>query len=131
MFNNLYQKHFPPKKIRISTKDDINPYITPALKNSIKVRNRLERLAKQWPLTYRETYRKYRNKLTALLRYTKNEYYKDQLKWNKEDPKSHWKIINSILGRTSNTTNKQQIDLKPHCVDIPKNLMNILLVWEM
>ena len=119
MFENLYQKHFPPKQIRISTKDDISPYITPALKNSIRERNRLERLAKKWPLTFGTTYRKYRNKLTALLRMTKNKYYKDQLKLNQGNAKSHWKTINSILGRTSKPTNTQQIDLKSPCDDIP------------
>ena len=81
-FNSLFQQHFPLKQIRSDNKHDKSPYITPALKKSITERNRLERLAKKWPLTYSDTYRKYRNKLTSLLRAAKNKYHQDQLKNN-------------------------------------------------
>ena len=59
-FKDLYDKYFPIKRIRFNTKNDISPHVTPALRNSIKERNRLERLARKWPLTYREMYRKYK-----------------------------------------------------------------------
>lgn len=90
------------RKILIKKKDERSPYITKALKKSLTERNKLERLASKWPITYRESYRKYRNKLTSILRAAKNKYYKDQLKENQGDPKSQWKSINNILSRTSN-----------------------------
>ena len=70
-FKELYHKHFPIKQVRINSKNEISPHVTPALKNSIRERNRLERLAAKWPLTYKETYRIYRNKLNTLLKRAK------------------------------------------------------------
>lgn len=90
------------------------------MKNSIREKNRLERLAKLWPLTYGETFRKYRNKLSTILRNAKNQYYKEKLKLNQGNPKFHWNTINSLLGGTSKACNNQQIDLQPTCDDIPK-----------
>ena len=117
-FHKLFQKHFPLRKTRLDKKSEINPHITPALKTSIKERNRLERLAKKWPLTYRVTYKQYRNKLTSILRSAKNIYYKNQLKDNQGNPKKHWNTRNTLLGRTSCLSN-QTIKFDPPCTDIP------------
>lgn len=116
-FNILFQKHFPLKSVCINNKHEHRPYITLALKNSIKEKHRLERLANKWPLTYGNTYKTYRNKLTSILRAAKNKYYKDQLKDNQGDPKSHWNSINSLLGR-SNAAEEKSIHLKPHSNDV-------------
>lgn len=67
-----YIKNTFQLKELVCSKNGIRPSITPALKNNIKERNRLERLVKKRPLTYIETYRKYRNKLTSTLREAKN-----------------------------------------------------------
>lgn len=91
------------------------------MKNSIRERNRLERLAAKWPLTYNETYRKYRSKLTSLLRLAKENYYKNELKSNQGNPKSHWKIINCVLGRSSNVKT-HQIELKQSCDNVSSKL---------
>lgn len=116
-FNHLFQKNFPERKIRVNPKHDYSPYVTPALRNSIKERNRLERLARKWPLTYGEMYRKFRNKLTSTLRAAKNKFYKDNLKVTQGDPKLHWRSINSLLGKNSQSAN-QHIELNPLCSDI-------------
>ena len=60
-FYYLFQQHFPKKQINLRRKSEVSPHVTPALKNSIREKHRLERLAKKWPLTYSEVYRKYRN----------------------------------------------------------------------
>lgn len=40
------KKHFPIQKSSLNKNNEISPYITPALKRSIKENHRLERLAK-------------------------------------------------------------------------------------
>lgn len=132
-FDKLFQVHFPIKNIRHNKKNEISPYITPALKNSIKEKNRLERLAKKWPLTYGELYKRYRNKLTTTLRLAKNTYFKNQLKANQGIPKRQWNSINSLLGRSRDL--KSVIDLHPPCTDTATKfnehfLRNILTVPE-
>lgn len=59
----------------------------------------------------------YRNKLTSILRAAKDKSYKDHLQATQGNPRSHWKSINSILGRNTNINNKA-IALKPFCSDI-------------
>lgn len=119
-FYSLFQRHFPIQQVRVNKKHEISPYITPTLRKCIKERNRLERLAKKWPLTYAAYYRKYRNSLTSTLRAAKNMYYQDKLKDNQGNPKTHWTCINSILGRTPER-NKEVIKLEPPCqeTDVP------------
>ena len=95
------------KQVKLNKKREVSPHVTPALKSSLKERNRLERLAKKWPLTYKEYYRKYRNTLTSTLRTATNKYYQDKLKCNQGNPKFHWKCINNILGRTTNNGNNK------------------------
>lgn len=117
-FDNLFQKYFPEKIIVVTNKIERSPHITPALRNSIKEKHRLERLSHKWPLTFKEKYKQYRNKLTTVLREAKNNYYKQQLKDNQGDPKSHWKSINSILGKNQITNHNHEIELKPCNLDI-------------
>ena len=62
-------------------------------------------------------YRKYRNKLTSILRQAKGNYYKNRLKSNQGNQKSNWKTINNILGRSSNAK-INQIELKHPCDNV-------------
>ena len=104
--------HFPKNKIYLRKKNEVSPYVTPALRISIREKHRLERLAKKWPLTYSETYKRYRNKLTSVLRTAKNNYYKNHLRDNQCNPKRQWSTINTLLGR-SNNYSKTKIELNP------------------
>lgn len=116
-FYELFQNHFPITKCRLNKKVEISPYITFGLKKSIKEKNRLERLAKKWPITFGNIYRKYRNKLTSTLRAAKDLYYKKQLNENQGNPRKQWNTVNSILGRAS-SSNKRNIELSPSCMNI-------------
>ena len=117
-FTKLFNECFPIKKFHVGKKDMISPHITLGLKTSIKERKRLERLSIKWPLSYREKYRTYRNKLTKLLKLAKDNYYKDSLRNNQGNAKETWKIINSILGKqTISQSNAIDIDCGP--VSIP------------
>ena len=70
-FKTNYDICFPEKIIKLNRKKERSPHITEALKTSIKEKNRLEKLAHKWPLTYKDHYKKYRNKLNSLLKAAK------------------------------------------------------------
>ena len=54
-------------------------------------------------------YRMYRNFLTMLIKVTKNNYYKNQIKLNKGDPKTIWNIVNEITGSSNKKTTENTI----------------------
>lgn len=116
---NLYNEHFPAKKVLVKKKSKDSPYITTSLRKSIIERHRLERLARKWPSVYLQTYKNYRNNLTAILRAAKNNYYKTQLKACQGNPSMHWKMINTILGKKHSIENSGIIHLESHSSDVP------------
>ena len=118
-FKNSFDNCFPSKTVKINPKSIRSPYITTALISSIKEKkNRLEKLAFEWLITFKEQYGVYRNKLTFLLKAAKKKYYQDQLTSNQGNPKSHWKSINNILGRSTDSKH-QTIEVHPPSTEIP------------
>ena len=117
-FKIIFDNCFPNKTIKINTKHNRSPHITPALKKSIREKHRLEKLAYKWPLTFREQYRTYRNRLTSFLKEAKRKYHQDQLVANQGNRKSHWHSINNILGKSAVDKNSK-IELRPFCSNIP------------
>lgn len=110
-FIELFDECFPLQNVCVTNKEKMCPYITSGLKASIKEKKRLERLSIKWPLSYREKYKIYRNKLTSLLRLAKNNYRKESLNNNQGNAKATWKILNGILGKQShNQSNFIDID---------------------
>ena len=96
----LYNKSFPYKK---SNKPyfDRKPWLTSALKESIKIKNRLYAnrnkgvtIDEQW-----SNYKIYRNKLYHLIRVTEWQYYQDQFTKHKSNLKKSWQIIKTIINK--------------------------------
>ena len=44
-------------------------------------------------------YKRYKNKLTAIMRYCEKEYYTDMLVVHKGNIKETWKILNSLINK--------------------------------
>ena len=65
----------------------------------IKEKNRLQKLAAKWPISYGPSYRKIRNKVTESIRIAKNKYFKDRLLGCSGDSKNTWKVINDVMNR--------------------------------
>ena len=109
--DRLIDKHCPKKRI-LKTKRQIKskPRITPALSNSIKIKNGVY---KQFckasdPIKNRklhERFKNYRNLTIILTRVCKEDYYKSFFKDNKKDSKKIWEGIRS----TVSVTNKKSI----------------------
>lgn len=53
-----------------------------------------------------EEYRKLRNKITKLIKNTKNNYYRNKIEENPKDPKFIWKIINNSFNKDKNVKPK-------------------------
>ena len=97
IFNNLFDKHFPIKTREI--KLDKKIYITNEIKKTIRDKNRLQKLAAKWPISYGPLYKDKRNEVTKLIRISKNQHYKDKLLECAGDSRSTWRIINEIMNK--------------------------------
>ena len=92
-----------------------NKVQTPALSNSIKIKNRIYKqfckandVIKKRKL--HEQFKNYRNLTTILTRVCKEEYYKSFFQDNKKDSKKVWEGIRSIVSVT-NKKSRQNINL--------------------
>ena len=88
-FIKLFDKHFPGKKIKLQY-NTRKPWLTPALKQSIRIKNKLYRKLITIGSSYYECqYKTYRNKLNSLLKCAEKQYIADLLESNKSNLKKH------------------------------------------
>jgi len=86
----------------VKEKSLAKPYITSDIKAMIREKNRLQRKYAKHPVTFAESFKKLRNKLTLTIRKAKAEYYKNKFEQSSGDSKKTWNIINNILSRSKN-----------------------------
>lgn len=122
LYKDKFHSSFPVKNTKVVDKYNRSPYISTALKNSIKEKHRLERLASKWPLSYGLRYKTYRNQLVTLLRVAKNKYFQDKFKNQQGNSKLIWNTINNLLGRNNNKS-ANEIKLKNN-KDLTANVFN-------
>ena len=102
-FNEIMIREFnlayPLVTKTINENKTYHPWLTPGLKESIKMKNRMYKKFVKHPITYGPQYRMYRNNLTKLLKISKNNYYLSKFEESKSNIKANWKNINHILGK--------------------------------
>ena len=76
------------------------PWISSALKKSIRQKNRLFSLSLKYPCDYtRSRYRTYKNRLNHLLRISERTYVSEHLEHYSSDMKRQWRVINTVIER--------------------------------
>ena len=107
IFKNLFDKHFPSVTRKIELDNKV--YINNEIKELIKEKNKFQKLAAKWPISYGSLYKSMRNRVTKLIRKSKNQHYKNKLLECAGDSRSTWKIINDLMNknksRDSNLSN--------------------------
>jgi len=98
----LYEKAFPFRTKTVSIAVNHRPWITSAIKKSINKKNLLYKSYVKHKTTESfNSYKAYRNKLTAILRKAEKNYYAAKLENVKDNLAKTWKILNSIISRTT------------------------------
>lgn len=105
LFHNiLYQifdKHFPMKRIKLGYKTR-KPWLTPAIKASIKHKNKLSYVAKLHPTAFNKTqYHHYKSLLNKIMRISERNHYQLALESNRTNLKKSWQILKEVIGRNS------------------------------
>ena len=117
IFKSLFLKHCPLIERTVTGRHINKQYITAEIKQLIKRKNKLAKLYAKYPITYENTYKDFRNKLTSEIRNSKRKYYEEKLTESNNNPSKTWKTINHLLRRKCN--NKVQTEFV-----IDNNLVN-------
>ena len=91
---NIYNECYPIITKLVPKYNIKNPWITPAIKQSIKKKNKLYKKFVKKPISLGHLYRTYRNHLTKIIKYAKNNYYKEKFINCNGNIRETWKVIN-------------------------------------
>ena len=107
VLNNTYNDDCPVKITTYTrkTKRNDKPWLTRGLKNAcIKKNNLYLAFLKDRSELTESRYKKYKTKLTKLLRLEKKNYYRKKLEDCKTNTRETWKILNNIIGKRKSET---------------------------
>ena len=114
--DTLHNKHFPPVRLKIKNNGIFKPWISHAIKNSIKKKTNLyKKYIKEFLPGLKkillDKYKIYKNKLTIIIRAAEKNYYQNKLNNVKENMSKTWKILNSMLFRNRKQKSVCEIEL--------------------
>jgi hypothetical protein len=100
-YTKLFETCFPLKATTKKQLEKIStPWLTQGLLRSIRKKNKLYKQLIGSPSVLRESrYKKYRNKLTHLIRNAKKSYYDTKFENAKNDLKQTWKLVNEVINK--------------------------------
>lgn len=106
---NYYNTICPIKEKNVSTKDIKKPWIDTQTKIEIKKRNKLFKLYRNNTISG-PSYRRYRNKVTELIRFKKRTYFENKFEEYKDNTKEMWRLINDTIRPSNCDKEKKRID---------------------
>lgn len=97
---NLYNKYCPLKKVLCSKSKQDKPWVSKSLKKCCLRKKELhKKYVKNNSLENEKRYKKYRNKLTSVLRFCEKKHYSESLAKHSSDTKRTWQILNEVIKR--------------------------------
>ena len=97
-FLSIYDSSFP-LVIKCKSSKKLKPWISSAIKSSIRMKNKLYKKYHRIPTLYNEiTYKSYRRILNRTITAAKKSYYNNALEEHKNNLKRTWQILKEIIG---------------------------------
>ena len=96
ILNKYYDESFPIKTKKLGAKRIQNPWLTPALLNSINQKHKLYRNFKNKIIPF-QVYNTYDKQLKAVLRKAKRKHYSNKFQDCNKDSKATWGLINKLI----------------------------------
>lgn len=108
IFVTNFEKNCPLMKVKLNPRSINKPWFTKSLKDACANKNKLyfKFLKTKLPKD-EDVYKKYKNKLTSILRYCEKKYYDDLFEKSKRDAKKTWNIINSLIRPSTKNKKKE------------------------
>ena len=103
LVNRILDKHAPTKIIeKKENKITSKPWVARGIKTSMKIRDKfykqmIKTKSKQQKLSKHNSYKKYRNKITELLKISRQTYYQKYFEKNKKNSKRIWQGIHETI----------------------------------
>ena len=103
---SLYDEYCPIKKVKIRSKLNSPPWLTRSLVKACRKKNRLyKNHIMNKNIITEGKYKKYKNKLTSILRYCEKQYYDDLFAEYSSNIKKTWSVLNSIIKNKKGDSN--------------------------
>lgn len=98
ILTQLYNKHCPVKEYGLRKNMKKSPWLTKGILNACKKKNNLyKQFIKVKTKEVEQRYKMYKNKLTEIIRTSKQMYYRNKLYENKNNIKGTWDILNNLI----------------------------------
>uniref|UniRef100_A0A669B1C7 Reverse transcriptase domain-containing protein n=1 Tax=Oreochromis niloticus TaxID=8128 RepID=A0A669B1C7_ORENI len=105
IFTMLNNKHCPVNEHKTKKKKIKSPWLTKGIINACKKKNNLyKQFIKVKTKEVEQRYKAYRNKLTDIIRTSKQLYYRRRLYENKNNIKGTWVVLNNLIKQGSSGT---------------------------
>ena len=98
--NSLYRMCFPVKVKYVSEKRLNKPWLSTGILKSIKMKSHYFKMYKLGQINH-SFLKKYNNRLTSVIRSAKKLYYRNSFNKYRQNLRSTWKLINSLMSRRS------------------------------
>jgi len=123
-FIDALNRHAPIKKKRI--KKNSVPWINKEIKRLMHCRDYFKKLHKRTsdPEHWTE-YKNFRNKVTAQIRLSKANYYKEKIQDSKGNPRKTWQFINEILSQNKKNSSVLSLKIDDHEITDSETIANI------
>ena len=124
-----YNEHIPIRKRKNNRKNKIRrPWITKGILTSIHTKNALFKQHILYPdnVMLHEKFKKYRNKLNAIIKRSRKAYYFDKLQSASGQTSNTWEILNELLGKRKGKDFPMELKLDNKTTSDPKVMVNIL-----
>ena len=128
-FLTIADKHAPTKQRRV--KSEFKPWITNEIRRLSYHRDYLKRQAIRLRSVYYETaYKKCKNKITNLIRTSKENYFKSKLS-NSNNSKESWRSINELLNKKSKTSQVREINFDGETVINDEKIAALMNIFQL
>ncbi|MFZ2539700.1 MAG: reverse transcriptase family protein [Oscillospiraceae bacterium] len=125
IINILISKHFPTTRVKMKTKQIEKPWISKAILNSIRKKNAMYKaFIKNRSAQLEDRYKKYKNKLIAILRTAEKNYYTEKLNKVQGNMSKTWTVLNEIMAKKQMHKTIKQITIDNNTITDQQTIAN-------